>query len=166
MRLPASPLVAAKPDHRQPSRSAISIHGSPPYPAAMPGAPYYAEAFSRLPGRCFRLVAHHGEAGPTPCPEPVAWRGSMQAPKRPLLPGRDLRRPPAATGRDQQSNHLASRRVVSAGAQVQVDPAALPLDLVDLALAVVLAAGLEGEQLCVLRSPMSRYMAVSVLDGY
>ena len=37
---------------------------------------YYAEAFSPLPGRCFRMVAHHGEAGPTHCPEPVAWRGS------------------------------------------------------------------------------------------
>jgi hypothetical protein len=34
---------------------------------------------------------------------------------------------------------LASRWVVPAGAQVQVHPAALPLDLVDLALAVVLA---------------------------
>jgi hypothetical protein len=28
-----------------------------PYSAVMPGAPYYAEAFSRLPGRCFRMVA-------------------------------------------------------------------------------------------------------------
>jgi hypothetical protein len=54
----------------------------------MPGAPYYAQAFSPLPSRCFRLVA-----------------------------------------------------------QVQVHPAALPLDLIDLAFAVVLAAGLEGEQL-------------------
>jgi hypothetical protein len=46
----------------------------------MPGAPHYAEAFSPLPGRCFRLVAHHGEAGPRHCPEPVAWRGSWRAP--------------------------------------------------------------------------------------
>jgi hypothetical protein len=46
----------------------------------MPGAPYYAEAFYPLPGRCFRLVAHHGEAGPTRCPKPVARRGSWQAP--------------------------------------------------------------------------------------
>ena len=51
-----------------------------PYPAVMPGAPYYAEAFSPLPGRCFRMVAHHGEAGPTHCSEPVAWRGSWRAP--------------------------------------------------------------------------------------
>jgi hypothetical protein len=51
-----------------------------PYPAAMPGAPFYAEAFSPLPGRCFRLVAHPGEAGPTHCPEPVSWRGSWRAP--------------------------------------------------------------------------------------
>jgi hypothetical protein len=33
------------------------------------------------------------------------------------------------------------------GAEVQVDPAALKLELVDLALAVVFAAGLEGEDL-------------------
>jgi hypothetical protein len=46
----------------------------------MPGAPYYAEAFSPLPGRCFRLVASASEAGPTHCPEPVAWRGSWRAP--------------------------------------------------------------------------------------
>jgi hypothetical protein len=46
----------------------------------MPGAPYYAEAFFPLPGRCFRLVASKGEAGPTHCMEPVAWRGSWRAP--------------------------------------------------------------------------------------
>ena len=34
---------------------------------------------------------------------------------------------------------------------MQVDPVALPLDLIDFALAVVLAAGLEGEQLGVPR---------------
>ena len=44
------------------------------------GAPYYAEAFSPLPGRCFRLIARPGEAGPTHCSELVAWRGSWQAP--------------------------------------------------------------------------------------
>jgi hypothetical protein len=48
----------------------------------MPGAPYYAEAFSLLPGRCFRMVTRHGGgAGPTHCPEPVVWRGSWRAPK-------------------------------------------------------------------------------------
>jgi hypothetical protein len=48
----------------------------------MPGAPYYAEAFSPLPGRCFRMVTTRqgGGAGPTHCPEPVAWRGSWRAP--------------------------------------------------------------------------------------
>jgi hypothetical protein len=46
----------------------------------MPGAPYYAEAFSPLPGRCFRMVTRQrGGAGPTHCPEPVAWRGSWRA---------------------------------------------------------------------------------------
>jgi hypothetical protein len=39
--------------------------------------------------------------------------------------------------------------VVSTGAEVEVDPAALPFHLVDLTLAVVLAAGLEGKQFCV-----------------
>jgi hypothetical protein len=38
-------------------------------------------------------------------------------------------------------------RLVTAAPQVQVDPAALALELVDLALAVVLAAGFEGEDL-------------------
>src|SRR5829696_10224784 len=45
----------------------------------MPGAPHYSEAFSRLPGRCFRMVAHHGEAGPIDRPESMAWRGSWRA---------------------------------------------------------------------------------------
>ena len=46
----------------------------------MPGAPYYAEAFSPLSGRCFRIIPNHGETGPTHCPEPVIWRGSWRAP--------------------------------------------------------------------------------------
>jgi hypothetical protein len=50
------------------------------YPAGMPRAPYYAEAFSPLPGRCFRMVSRHGDAGPTHCPEPVVWRGPWRAP--------------------------------------------------------------------------------------
>jgi hypothetical protein len=41
-------------------------------------APYYAEAFSPLPGRCFRLVARGGQ-GPAHCPEPPVWRGSWRA---------------------------------------------------------------------------------------
>jgi hypothetical protein len=49
-------------------------------PAALSGAPYYAEAFSPLPGRCFWMVAHHNEAGPIHSPEPVAWRESWRAP--------------------------------------------------------------------------------------
>jgi hypothetical protein len=43
---------------------------------------------------------------------------------------------------------VADRRV---GPEVQVDPAALELELVDLALAVVLATGLEGQDLRVAR---------------
>jgi hypothetical protein len=70
---------------------------SAPYPAAMPGAPYYAEAFSPLPGR---LVAHHGGAGPTHCPEPATWRGSWRAPngRRYLVEVCEGHRPPPAEG--------------------------------------------------------------------
>ena len=42
-------------------------------------------------------------------------------------------------------SRLPPWRLVAAGAQVQVDPAALELELVDLALGVILAASLEGE---------------------
>jgi hypothetical protein len=42
-------------------------------------APYYAEAFFPLPGRCFRLITRAGEGGPTHCPEPPTWRGSWRA---------------------------------------------------------------------------------------
>jgi hypothetical protein len=50
------------------------------YSSDMPGALYYAEAFSPLPGHCFRLVAHEGQAGPRHCPEPVTWRKFWRAP--------------------------------------------------------------------------------------
>jgi hypothetical protein len=42
-------------------------------------APYYTQAFSPLPGRCFRLVSG-GEGGPTHCPEPPVWRGPSVPP--------------------------------------------------------------------------------------
>jgi hypothetical protein len=44
--------------------------------------------------------------------------------------------------------------LVAVGAQVQVDPAALELELVDLALAVVFAAGLEGQDLQIAREDL------------
>jgi hypothetical protein len=48
---------------------------------AVGAAPYYAEAFSPLQGRCFRLVARPGgEGGPSHCPHPPTWRGSWRAP--------------------------------------------------------------------------------------
>jgi hypothetical protein len=43
-------------------------------------------------------------------------------------------------------SRLPPRWLVASGPQVQVDPTALKLELVDLALAVILAAGLEREQ--------------------
>ena len=43
-------------------------------------------------------------------------------------------------------SRLPPRWLVSSGPKVQVDPTALKLELVDLALAVILAAGLEREQ--------------------
>lgn len=66
----------------------------------MPGAAYYAEAFSPLPGRCFHLVASPGEAGPTHCPEWVAWRGSWRAPngRRYRIEACEGCRPPPAEG--------------------------------------------------------------------
>ena len=47
------------------------------------------------------------------------------------------------------------------GAQVQVDPAASPLDLIDLTIAVVLTAGVEGEQLGVPRERLEGDQHVS-----
>jgi hypothetical protein len=57
-----------------------------------------------------------------------------QPPKRRVLVGIDRHR------------RLPRRRIVQSDSEVQVDPAPLPLDLVDLALAVLLAAWFEGEQ--------------------
>ena len=57
-------------------------------------APYYTQAFSPLPGRCFRLVSGGEGGGPTHCPEPPVWR-ALPHPQRPTLPGRGVRRPPA-----------------------------------------------------------------------
>jgi hypothetical protein len=84
-----------------------------------------------------------------------AWSPARTRPGRATAPGRSSggarggrrtaaatgSRPARATGRPQRRrppNRLASRPVVAADAQVQVHPAALPLDLIDLALAVVL----------------------------
>jgi hypothetical protein len=66
--LPAQTLV-----HERPARP-------PSCPAAMPGAPYYPEACSPLPGRCFRMVRTLPKPGRCTAPEPVAWRGSWRAP--------------------------------------------------------------------------------------
>ena len=104
----------------------------------MPRAPSYAEAFSPLPGRCFRMVAHHGEAGPAHFAQPVAWRGSWRA-----LNGRRYRVEAceaAVPSRSGAAALLASlRSVVSADAEVKVDPVALEFEFVDLTFAVVLA---------------------------
>jgi|RhiMetdeSRZDD1v2_1073273.scaffolds.fasta_scaffold07571_3 hypothetical protein len=63
-------------------------------------APYYTQAFSPLPDRCFRLVASQSEAGPAYCPEPVAWRGSWRAPngRRYRVEACEGHRPPPAQG--------------------------------------------------------------------
>jgi hypothetical protein len=43
-------------------------------------APHYAEAFSPIPGRCFRLVSRQDDqAGPAHCPEPPRWQGTFRA---------------------------------------------------------------------------------------
>jgi hypothetical protein len=54
-----------------------------------------------------------------------------------------------------------SRRVVAAGAEMQIHAAALPLDLIDLALAVVFAAGFEGQYLGVPRERLEGCQDVS-----
>jgi hypothetical protein len=67
----------------------------------MPEAPYYAEAFSPLPGRCFRMVTRYGGgAGPTHCAEPVTWRGSWRAPngRRYRIEACEGHQPPADQG--------------------------------------------------------------------
>jgi hypothetical protein len=66
---------------------------------------------SPLPGRCFRMVAHRGEAGPTHCPDPVAWRRSWRAPngRRYRVEACEGHRPSP----DEAATHrLGSRRVV------------------------------------------------------
>jgi hypothetical protein len=63
--------------------------------------------------------------------------GSQPAQGR-LLVGVDL---------SHSSSRLPPRWLVAAGPQVHVDPAALELELINLALAVVLTAGLEGQHL-------------------
>jgi hypothetical protein len=60
-------------------------------------APYDTQAFSPLPGRCFRLVSGGEGGGPTHCPEPPVWR-ARPYPQRPPLPGRGVRRRPDFSG--------------------------------------------------------------------
>ena len=64
--------------------------------------------------------------------------GGSQPPQGRLLVGVEL-------GHDRSP--LPPRGLVAAGPQVQVDPAALEFELVDLALTEILTAGLEGEDL-------------------
>jgi hypothetical protein len=59
------------------------------YPAGMSGAPYYAEAFSPLPGGCFRMVTRQPGAGPTHCSDPRRG-GAASGPGRPPPHGRGV----------------------------------------------------------------------------
>ena len=43
-------------------------------------ASYYTQAFSPLPGRCFRVVSGGEGGGPTHCSEPPVWWGPFRAP--------------------------------------------------------------------------------------
>jgi hypothetical protein len=70
--------------------------------------------------------------------DPDKAEGGSQPPQGRLLVGVEL---------GHELSPLPPRGLVAAGPQVQVDPAALELELVDLALAVLLTAGLEGEDL-------------------
>jgi hypothetical protein len=42
-------------------------------------APYYAEVFAPMPGRCLCMVSGGEGGGPTHCPEPPTWRGTFRA---------------------------------------------------------------------------------------
>ena len=106
------------------------------------------------------------------CPAAAsAWSATKAKPARGTVAsrwcgaGRGERRLAAATelrhARATDRCRLAAGRlgisvaaVGSASAEMQVQSAALPLHLVDLAFAVVLAAGLEREQRGVLREPL------------
>jgi hypothetical protein len=52
--------------------------------------PYYTQAFSPLPGRCFRLVAG-GEGGGRSTARTRPSGGAFPCPQRPPLPGRGMR---------------------------------------------------------------------------
>jgi hypothetical protein len=63
-------------------------------------APYYTQAFSPLPDRCFRLVSGGEGGGPTHCPELPVWRGPFRAPNghRYRVEACEGHRPPADLG--------------------------------------------------------------------
>ena len=42
-------------------------------------APYHAESFFVMPGRCFRMMSSDGKAGPIHCPDPPVWLGRFRA---------------------------------------------------------------------------------------
>jgi hypothetical protein len=50
------------------------------YVTAMPGVPYYAEAFSPYPAAASAWSPTTARPAPTQCPNPVGWRGSWRAP--------------------------------------------------------------------------------------
>jgi hypothetical protein len=63
-------------------------------------APYYTQAFSPLPDRCFRLVSGGEGGGPTHCPESPVWRGTFRARngRRYRVEACEGHRPPADQG--------------------------------------------------------------------
>jgi hypothetical protein len=85
------------------------------------------------------------------CP-PSRWPGRVVAgTEQPPLSGRGLRGPPAATGSRAAAPAPSLAAGRPGGRPGAGTPARLPLDLVDLAFAVVLAASPEREQLRVPR---------------
>jgi hypothetical protein len=81
------------------------------YPAVMPGAPYYAEAFSPLPGRCFRLATQDGQGGPMHCPQPLVWRCTFRARdgRRYLVEACEGHRPPVVSPQPARAASTARR---------------------------------------------------------
>ena len=66
---------------------------------------HYAEAFTLLPGRCFRMVNDpepRRRGQPTHCDEPVVWRGRFRTKRK------DIYRVEACEGHGDELTHRTS----------------------------------------------------------
>ena len=69
----------AKPAATRPARRHRSRPPQPPLRSCRQArSPLLRRSLLLAAGRCFRMVAHHGAAGPTRCPQTATWRGSWR----------------------------------------------------------------------------------------